>query len=202
MQHVSGLLVRLNLRTRHWHTAVDEPWLDLLRPNVTRTDYLALLVRTDGFIAPFEAACKYTPGLERVLDFRRLTRAGLIAQDLLSLGLTPAQLASIPHCQSITTFATIPEALGWLYVIERSMLLQNGILEHVRSRLDIEYASAYLSANHGQVGDQWNAFGRTLDRIASDPEIADDILAAANHGFACIQHWYQGLYARRMAAST
>ena len=194
--------MRLNMRTRHWHAAVDEPWLDLLRPGVTRADYLALLVRTDGFVAPFEAACKYTPGLERVLDFRRLTRAGLIAQDLLSLGLTPSQLSTIPHCQRITTFASIPEALGWLYVIERSMLLQDGILEHVRSRLDIDDASAYLAANHGHVSIQWNAFGRTLDRIAHDPEIADDVMAAANHGFACIQEWFNGLYSRRMAAAT
>ncbi|HSN27992.1 MAG TPA: hypothetical protein VLT45_17000, partial [Kofleriaceae bacterium] len=88
MQSVSGLLTKLNLATRHLHADVDDPWLDLLRGDVTLADYSSQLVRTYGLIAPFESACKYTPGVARMLDYRQLLRAGLIARDLLALGLT------------------------------------------------------------------------------------------------------------------
>lgn len=190
--------MRLNMATRHWHADVDEPWLDLLRPMVTRADYLAQLVRTYGFVAPFESACKYTPDLSRVLDFRQLTRAGLIAQDLLALGLSPSQVANVPQCHDIVTFADVPEALGWLYVVERATLLQDGIRRHIISHLpDVAHACAYLSIYGGRVNDHWETFGRILDRAGAKPEHANQIHAAAHAGFDMAKHWLRGNLARR-----
>jgi heme oxygenase len=192
VHEISRLLMRLNVATRHWHADVDDAWLDLLRPAVTRTDYLNQLVRMYGFIAPFESACKYTPNLTRVLDFRQLTRAGLIAQDLLALGLSPSQVSSVPQCHDIVTFAHVPEALGWLYVIERSTLLLDGIRRHVLSAMpDVSDASAYLSLYDGRVNDHWEMFGRVLDRAGAKPEHANQIQAAAHAGFDTAKHWFR-----------
>jgi heme oxygenase len=196
---VSGLLLSLNATTRHWHADVDEPWLDLLRPAVTRADYLAQLVRTYGFVAPFESACKYTPGLDRVLDFRQLTRAGMIAQDLLALGLTPSQVASVPQCCSITTYRGVPEALGWLYVVERSTLLHDGIRRHLVKKMpDLEHASAYLAATGGSAGEQWAQFGRLVDRVGATRAAAEEILDAAQDAFAAVGEWFRVAEARRV----
>jgi heme oxygenase len=190
--------MRLNMATRHWHADVDDPWLDLLRPHVTRADYLAQLVRAYGFVAPFESACKYTPNLSRVLDFRQLTRAGLIAQDLLALGLTPSQVATIPQCHDIITFAHVPEALGWLYVVERSTLLQDGIRSHlIESLPDVGHACAFLSIHDGRVNDHWETFGRILDRAGAKPEHANQIHAAAHAGFDTAKHWFRSGHDRR-----
>lgn len=184
--------MRLNVATRHWHADVDEPWLDLLRPSVTRAHYLAQLVRTYGFVAPFESACRYTPNLSRVLDFQQLTRAGLIAQDLLALGLTPSQVASVPQCHDIVTFAHVPEALGWLYVIERSTLLHEGIHRHIVANVpDVAHACTYLSLYEGRVNDHWEAFGRILDRAGAKPEHANQIHASAHAGFDTAKHWFR-----------
>jgi heme oxygenase len=192
VHQVSGLVTRLNISTRHWHADVDEPWLDLLRPLVTRADYLAQLVRTYGFVAPFESACRYTPGLARELDFHHFSRAGLIAQDLLSLGLLPAQVASIPHCPSITMFRDIAEALGWLYVVERFTLLHDGIRRHLIKHLpDIESATTYLKMYEGHVGEHWSSFGRLLDRVGTKDERANEIVAAASAGFGCVRQWFR-----------
>src|SRR5687768_9968849 len=110
-----------------------------------------MLARTYGFVAPFESACKYTPGLGRVLDFRTLTRAGLIAQDLLALGVTPSQVSTVTQCESITPFTDVPEALGWFYVVERSTLLHDGIRRHLLGRLpEVSPAVAYLSEYDGR----------------------------------------------------
>jgi heme oxygenase len=188
----TGLLARLDVATRHWHAAVDEPWLDLLRPDVSRVDYLAQLVRMYGLVAPFESACKYTTGLGRVLDFRQLTRAGLIAQDLLALGLRPAEVAAVPQCGSITPFHSLAEALGWAYVIERSTLLNDGVHRRLVARIPhINDARAYLSLYDGRVSEQWSTFGRLVDRFGAKPESADEILAAAHTGFATAQQWFR-----------
>lgn len=185
--------MRLNMATRPSHAEVDEAWLDLLRLDVCRADYLAQLVRTYGFVAPFESACKYTPHLERDINLRQISRAGLIAQDLLSLGLTPSQVAHIPQCTSITTFRNVAEALGWLYVIERSTLLSDGIRRHLlRHVFDIESACAYLSMNEGTVSEHWSAFGRQLDRVGAKPEAANEVIAAAHAGFECVKNWFRG----------
>ncbi len=196
VREVSSVLSELDVATRHWHAAVDEPWLDLLRPTVSRADYVAQLRRVYGFVAPFESACKYTPGLERVLDVRRTSRAGLIAQDLLALGLSPGQVANVEQCFSITTFEDVAEALGWVYVVERSSLLQGNIRRHLLERLPgIEKSCTYLTVYDGSIGEHRAAFGRTLDRIGAQ---AADIIDGAHAAFACVRRWF-GLDAKRSA---
>ena len=178
--------------TRQFHADVDEPWLDLMRPSVSRSDYFAQLVRTYGLVAPFESACKYTPRLERVLEFGRLSRAGFIAQDLLVLGLSASELATIPQCRAITMFKDVAEAAGWLYVVERATLLRRNLRRHLLRRIpEINDACAYLAAFDQHDGDHWSSFGRMLDRIGSRPDSAREMMATAEAGFASVKHWFR-----------
>lgn len=186
MQSVSGLLTKLNLATRHLHAEVDDPWLALLRPDVTAEDYRSQLVSSYGVIAPFESACKYTPGVAPLLDYRQLLRAGLIARDLIALGMTPSKVSMIPTCPAITIFRDSSEALGWLYVVERSTLLQEGVRRHLVQRLPVANACGYLSAYEGHVGDQWSALGRLLDHFGAAEH---DILSAAEAAFRHTREW-------------
>jgi heme oxygenase len=190
--------MRLNVATRQWHADVDEPWLHLLRTAVSRTDYCTQLVRTFGFVAPFESACRYTPGLEAVLTGRELGRAGLIAQDLLALGLSPSQVATVPQCHGITTFKDVPEALAWVYVVERTTLLQEGIRRHLLANVpELDVAVSYLAAFDGRGGDHWRTFGRLLDRIGSTAEVCNEIIAAAKMGFSCAKDWFGNSFEQR-----
>lgn len=193
MPEVSALLTRLGVQTRQVHAAVDAPWLDLLRPTVTSAEYLSVLVKTYGFVGPFEAACRYTPDVEHVLGLVQHTRAGLIAQDLLALGLSPAQLSRVPQCHAITPFGGVPEALGWLYVIERSMLVHDGIRRHLARHVPgVERAMAYLTYYEGRVADDWAQFGRLLDRVAERPDVEREIVLAAHAGFDALAAWFAG----------
>jgi heme oxygenase len=190
VQSISGLLTKLNLATRRWHADVDDPWLELLRPDVTEADYLTQLARTYGLIAPFESACRYTPGVAKLLDFRQLLRAGLIAQDILALGIAPNQVSTLPTCPAITVFRDVPEAFGWLYVIERSTLLQDGVRRHLSQKLPgVANACAYLSAYEGHISDHWLAFGRTLDRVAAANNAEPAIILAAEQAFEHARQW-------------
>lgn len=187
----SRLLLRLSLATRQAHADVDDRWLDLLSPDVAVADYLAQLVRVYGLVAPFESACRYTRGIDAYLDVRQLSRAGLIAKDLLNLGLSPTQVSSVPSCPSITTFQSVQEAFGWLYVIERSTLLQHGIRRHLLRHLPhVEHAVAYLAAYDGRVADHWLSFGQLLDEVGATEDTAEAVIAATHDGFATARLWF------------
>lgn len=184
------LLLQLNRTTRRWHARVDEPWLALVGPTVSEPEYRDQLVRMYGFEAPLEGACAYTPQLARS-EHRHLRRAGLIAQDLLALGLAPAQLAAIPQCNSITPFKNVPEALGWLYVVERSTLHHAQARRHLQQRIPrFELASHYLAMFDG-APDHWQRFGETLERVADRREVAEQVVDAAHAGFECMHQWFQ-----------
>lgn len=186
-----SLLLQLNQATRRWHASVDEPWLELLRADVTERDYVAQLVRMYGFVAPVEGACAYTPQLSRAIEMRQLRRAGLIAQDLLALGIGPATIAALPQCVSITPFRDVPEALGWLYVVERSTLHHDQVRRHLQQRIACTArASSYLGMFDG-VPDHWQRFGTTLERIATSAKIQSHVIDAAHAAFQCMEQWFQ-----------
>lgn len=87
-------------------------------------------------------------------------------------------------------FRDVGEALGWLYVIERSTLLQSGLKRHLVEKLpDAARAFAYLSAYEGHVNDHWLAFGHMLDRAAAELDIEASILIAAEEAFAHTKQW-------------
>src|SRR5687768_7558155 len=122
MRYLSDALLRLDLETRSVQSAAERTWVRVISDEpASEHDYTRALVRIYGFEAPLEAALAYTPNFEALVDMVGRYRSGLIAQDLLTLGLTPAQVAAIPQCM-IAPFAGVTEALGWLYVHERATL--------------------------------------------------------------------------------
>ena len=185
------LLVRLAAETRAFHPEADAPWLDLVatgRP-LGRFDYVEQLVSAYGFDAPLEAALAYTPHLGDVIDVHPRFRAGLIAKDLIELGLSAGAVAGIQQCM-IEPFATPEEAFGWLYVHERCTLM----FEHVSSELcrripDLCDAMSYLHANAGHIGAAWETFAQALERVSATPEAQQQVVDAARDAFLAARHW-------------
>ena len=183
-------LRRLNLETRAHHSAADAGWVRLLAPDVTCQQYVAQLVTTYGFQAPLEAALAYTPNLKLLVDLRQRSRAGLLAQDLLELGVKAAGLANLPQCLPIAPFTAPIEALGWLYVVERGALVHEPVAHHLRSRLpEVKDACAYLTAYEGVAQARWVELAEILDRTARSERLLDDMIAAAHAAFRCLAAW-------------
>ena len=189
MERLSRTIIQLNLATRGHHVAADTPWLDLMVPAVSKHRYLKHLIQIYGFEAPLEAAFRYTPKLSALIDLRGRTRSGLLAQDLMRLGMSASRLADVP--QRFTTFGTAAEALGWMYVIERATLLHGGVRRYLTQRLpEVSNATSYLAAYDSATGLRWNELGNALDAVASTPSVTHQILRAANQGFRALCSWF------------
>ena len=190
VMYEAATLARLNQDTRPHHAAADAPWLALLATDVRRKDYIRHLAITYGFEAPLEGAFAYTSGLRAVVNLRERTRCGLLAQDLLALGSSPAELSALPQCISITPFGDVAEALGWLYVVERATLHHDSVRRNLVQRIpDIRRATTYLSTAGSVAGARWQALGLALDKFAVTDAITNRIVIAADRAFRRWREW-------------
>ena len=190
MRQVASTLIRLNLDTRNLHPAVDRFWLDLVAGQTTEADYLERLCRAYGFEAPLEAALAYTPRMQELVGVSHRFRSGMIAQDLLNLGLPASELARLPQC-AIAPFASVSEALGWLYVHERATLIHGTVCTALLERMPhLAHASSYLCAHSGNIGSRWDELGETLERLARTPTIYERISRAAIDAFHVAIDWF------------
>jgi heme oxygenase len=188
---VDRMLARLDMDTRPYHADIDASWRALTGPDLTRTRLVDHLMRVYGFEGPVEAAAAYTPKLQPVLDLRRRSRSGYLAQDLVNLGVSPSQLTQVSQCL-IAPFAEPAEALGWLYVVERSSALHDSVKRHVEARLpQSANGCSYLSFHARDASERWNALARVLDLAACDSRSADLIARSAHDGFRCALHWFR-----------
>jgi heme oxygenase len=197
VRQVSKTLVRLNVETRCFHAAADAPWLDLIAPGrrPTRLEYLYQLVAAYGFDAPLEAALAYTPHLEGFINLHPRFRSGMLAADLLALGLKPGEIADLRQCM-IAPFASVAEAFGWLYVHERAALLFSGVCAELCARLpELEHATSTLCTHQ-----HLDSFGEALDRVARTPAIEERIVSAAIDAFRTLQVWNRRPQAMRLTA--
>jgi heme oxygenase len=190
LDQASRSLLELNLETRSHHAAADAPWLELVRPRTTLADYRRRLIKAYGFAAPLEAAFAYTPNLRLLLDLRERSRAGLIAQDLIRLGMSPGEVANLPQTFPLAPFGAPIEALGWMYVDERCTLLHESIRRQLVERVpEAAQASAYLAAYAGHASARWQQFGHVLDRAVRSQAMLDELLAAAHAAFRTLIDW-------------
>ncbi len=197
MRPLANMLLRLDIETHAHHDEADATWTDLTGRSNTPTDYMNQLVRVYGFEAPLEAALAYTPKLASFLDLRQRSRSGFIAQDLVTLGLRPSQVSSIPQCM-IAPFASVAEALGWMYVSERATLLHDRVRHRLQDEVpQVAPALSYCSAYAGVVNERWAELGEVLDRVACSKSVGNRIIDAAHQAFRRESSW---LHARSRAA--
>jgi heme oxygenase len=187
------MIERLNEETRSHHVECEADFDVLFDVETTPRHYLRYLVRQYGFEAPLESTLAMTPNVELMIDLKERMKAGYIAQDLMALGLRAAQVAELPQCLSIPQFRGAAEALGWMYVIERTTLAHSVLRRHLLTRLprEMRNASNYLSCYTGVVGTRWRKFGATLDDVAHQRMIADRIVQAAHDAFRAQRRWIQ-----------
>jgi heme oxygenase len=183
MDRPSQTLLRLELETHAYHGDADHAWLDLLQPFVTRAHYAEQLARAYAFEAPLEAALAYTPHIPSLIGTR--ARSRLIAHDLFALDYPLAKLTP----RLIAPFPSVCEALGWLYVLERSARLHDMVHHNIVAHLP-DAPVEYLT--DPDAPKRWTGLGIILDRVARSNRIKDRIIHAAHDAFRCQLDWYVG----------
>ncbi len=183
------MLARLDVETRSYHASVDGVWRDLMEGSATPATYMHQLVRVYGFEAPLEAALAYTPGIASVIDVRSRVRSGLIARDLLELGISAGKIAELPQSM-IAPFATVGEALGWMYVAERAALLHDPVRRYLIARFpQLTGATSYLAAASDA---RWNEFADALEPYVRTRALQQQVLGGARDAFRCALDWFRG----------
>ena len=189
------MLIRLALETKAHHASADSDRLALLEdPSYER--YRAFLETVYTFEARYEQALVQTPGLDPRIVRSRM-KAARVRDDLLALGVTPAELLAWSR-PPIPAFRSEAHALGWMYVVERNTLLHGLLRRHlVRLLPDVmERASSYLASYGDAPGARYRELGTELDSAARRA-IPSQIVEAAHSAFACQRLWF--VHARGLA---
>ena len=195
------MLTQLDLEMQIHLAAVDADPLAVME-SPQRERYREFLIRSYGFEASVESALAMTPNLDLVIDLRQRAKAGLVAADLLALGVRPHELSEIPLCTSVEAFDTIADAMGWLYVVERRTLLHTGLVKDLTPRMPdvMAVASSYLHCYDHNASTRWRDLSRAFDRVAT-PEASGRIVAAAHRAFSCEHEWFRAIHASRSATA-
>lgn len=182
------MLLRLAIETSTHHQAADDDRLSLLDVK-TRSEYRSFLVSIFGFESAVEEAILRVKDLEPDVMRGRL-RAELLKKDLFTLGLTPEVLAWMPRVPTVP-IRTTPQALGWMFVLERSSLVSGLLRRHVQRTLgdSLHGADQYLAAYDVKPGARFRAFGECLGQYGRryTPGL---IVTAANDAFRAQRQWY------------
>jgi heme oxygenase len=190
-----GVIEQLDDATRSFQTEADAEMRAALA-DATPGGYRRFLLRVLGFVRSVERALAATPGLERLLDPRRLRKHLLLEADLQTLGVSRVELGRIPVCITVPLFDEPYGALGWAYVVEHSTLLHSELYRYLGLRIpgEIAFASSYLKCYFGAVGEMWRSFADSLETAAAGaPHHASWIVDAAAAGFHQQLHWWNTL---------
>ncbi|SAK64250.1 Heme oxygenase [Caballeronia temeraria] len=185
------LLSRLKNETAACHARLEHA-LDLMRDDLQRDEYIALLERFYGYVAPWEdaAGACMPASLADFFDARRKT--SLLAADLIALTGDKQFNVSVPQAghDDLPPMHDIGDAFGSMYVMEGSTLGGRFIAPHVAERLDLApgVGNTYFDGYGPRTGSMWNAFRATA--AASVPALQyDDAVKAAIATFDSLHAW-------------
>ncbi|NGM19595.1 biliverdin-producing heme oxygenase [Roseomonas stagni] len=189
------LTLRLRQETRAEHERIEanSRFSRLMAPDLTMAEYRLLVARLHGHHAPLEAALEaMAHRLPACLALhRRLNRRVALADDLVALGFTPADIAALPRCEALA-IRSVEQALGALYVLEGSTLGGQLIARHLRATLGIGAAdgAAHVVPYGPETGTLWRDFRLALDAGADAAQFDPDaVIAAARRAFDRLDRW-------------
>lgn len=162
-----------------------------LGPGMSWSDYGLYLLRLYGFHASVERALRESRPLATVIADAGLRnhKAALIAFDLVAMGIERHALAQLPRMAFPGALA-LPEALGWMYVVESAALGGKQTIRRLARHLpDVARASAYLRCYGDEAPERWRELGAALDAFEHAARDGDRVVAAAREGFVQLRAW-------------
>lgn len=171
------------------HLAI-EGSVRFLDDDACEADFDAYLARQLGFYEPVEQRLCALCAAAAKLDIEQRIKSPLIARDLLALGHTPRELATLSRCAEadLPALTNLQQALGCLYVLEGATL--GGRYVHHRLALRhpelVARAGSFLRCYGSETRARWLEFAQALAAYAED---AETILGAAQQTFSALHKW-------------
>ena len=185
----STIVDRLRAETRSEHTAL-ETTLALELPTLTQQKYVRVLEAFYGFYVVWERHLE--PWTKEVYEEHtaRHVKTPRLVEDLRSFGVS---ISSLPICEAVPAFASLPAALGSMYVMEGATLGGQLITRKVHGDLGAAGAAGcrFFASYGDQVGAMWRAFRRTLQVRITGAEAEDSAVAAAKETFLTFRVWLE-----------
>ena len=186
------IMMELREQTKDLHRRT-ETSVDLMKRLHSKEAYVQLLSRFHGFYLPLEdrissVLASEIPGL----NLEERTKAHLLVIDLIALGKSEDEIASMPICDQLRPTNSIGHALGCLYVLEGSALGGQFIRREVERRLGFtsEQGCRFFTGQGDLTASAWRAFCNTLDSYADEhPHTQNNILFAAEETFKRFGEW-------------
>ena len=167
--------------------------LGLLESELSLDRYRRVLEFFVGFYAPIEAGLARVAAAGPPLGLPLRARAALIEGDLLSLGLSPQQIADLPRCADLPRLSSTEEAAGCLYVVEGACLGGQVIAPALRERLGVTKgsgASFFIGDAEGTRA-RWSLFLAWLEGLVRAGSVTAEIVGSARATFLAFARWVE-----------
>lgn len=168
-----------------------EAQLGLLDPRLDVHGYRRVLETFFGFYVPVEIDVTRLAAAGPPLGFPLHARAELIERDLLALGLSPAELASLPLCSDRPELSCFEDLAGCLYVLEGACLGGQVLtpLLHRRLGLAKDSGAAFFAGDEEWTLPRWTVIVAWLDGLPRTGASTAKIVSAANATFDAFARW-------------
>lgn len=156
----------------------------------SRAEYVALLERFYGFVAPWERRLGQCVASDDILREGR-EKTGWLEADLQHFALDAEQRDALPQCADLPDTSSRAAMLGACYVLEGSTLGGQYIARHLQENLGLKAGEGdrYFRSYGAEVGARWQAFRAEL-MAHSSPETDGEIIRAARDTFEKLGAWF------------
>ena len=154
--------------------------------------YCAILKLFFGFYEPVETRLASIPGWDLIsIDIEQRRRTPLLQMDMLALGVSAHDVASLPRCEDLPTLESLDAGIGCLYVLEGSTLGGKLIARQVASRFGLskKNGSAFFEGYGERTGTMWMQFCSAVRLQDESPYGRGAKLEAAKSTFKSIESW-------------
>lgn len=183
------LLTRLRQESALAHTQLEDQ-VNIPERIGNLDKYRDLLEKFYGFYVPLEAQTLHYDEWENLgIDAKSRQKEEWLRHDLMALGLSEAEVTSLPVCEQLPDCSSFARAIGCTYVLEGSTL--GG--RHIAGMLDkseVPSAARRFYEGYGsETGSKWKEFCAALANFGVSSPSTDETVVAATETFQCLGVW-------------
>lgn len=172
---------KLKAHTASHHQELEKVLVKQMRAVICTEDYIKLLNAFYRFFGALEDRVNFYIGNGELPDYLQRRKSESLAKDIISLGGTLSEKASIEQIPAIENQLS---AFGAMYVMEGSTLGGQIICKMLMKQLSIDKSSMLFFQSYGDyLQPMWKSFKMTLDHQAQNIVEEQQVILTANETF-------------------